>query len=118
VVFIPKKKDPSFVIDFRPISLTHSFAKLISKVLANRLGPQLDNLISVNQAAFIKQRCIHDSFMYVREVLKDLHKRIFFTIFIKLDISKAFDTVNWPYLLHILEHLGFGQRWRNWIYSL
>lgn len=39
-------------------------------------------------------------------------------MFVKLDISKAFDTVNWPYLLSVMTHLGFGHRWRNWISSL
>jgi hypothetical protein len=38
-------------------------------------------------------------------MIKDLHKRKIPTLFIKLDISKAFDTVNWPYLLNIMEHL-------------
>jgi len=33
----------------------------------------------------------------------------------KLDIHKAFDTVHWGYLLEILQALGFGQRWREWI---
>jgi hypothetical protein len=56
--------------------------------------------------------------MYIKEVLKYLHKRKISIIFIKLDISKAFDIVKWPYLLHIMEHLRFGQRWRNWISSL
>jgi hypothetical protein len=31
----------------------------------------------------------------------------------KLDISKAFDSVNWPYLLNIMSYLGFGHRWLN-----
>lgn len=39
-------------------------------------------------------------------------------LFIKLDIAKAFDTVNWPFLLEIMTYLGFGQRWRNWISAL
>jgi hypothetical protein len=56
--------------------------------------------------------------MYVQEVIKDLDKRKISALFIKLDISKAFDTVNWPYLLNIMEYLGFGLRWRNWIPSL
>jgi hypothetical protein len=56
--------------------------------------------------------------MYVQQVLKDLHKKKIPALFIKLDISKAFDLVNWPYLLSILTHLGFGQRWRNCISSL
>jgi hypothetical protein len=65
IVLIPKKKCPHRVTDYIPISLTHSFAKVMSKILANGLGPELDNLISTNQTTFIKQRCIHDSFIYV-----------------------------------------------------
>jgi hypothetical protein len=36
----------------------------------------------------------------------------------KLDISKAFDTVNWPYLLSIMTFLGFGHLWTNWMAML
>jgi hypothetical protein len=72
----------------------------------------------VNQNAFIKKRCIHDNFVCVQGVIKDLHKRKIPALFIKLDISKAFHSVSWPYLLHIMKHFGFGLRWRNWISSL
>jgi hypothetical protein len=41
--------------NFRPISLTHSFAKIITKVLANRLEPELEHLISKNHTTFIKK---------------------------------------------------------------
>jgi hypothetical protein len=118
VVLIPKIPCPQKVSDFRPISLIHSFAKLVTKILANQLGPKLSNLISCNQTTFIKKRCIHDSFMYVQKVIKALHKRKTPALFIKLDISKAFDSVNWPYLLDILTYLGFGLHWRNWIAAL
>ena len=33
----------------------------------------------------------------------------------KIDIAKAFDTINWSYLFQLLEHLGFSRRWINWI---
>jgi hypothetical protein len=56
VVLILKISNPNKVSDFRPISLTHTFSKIISKLLANRLGPELDNLISINQTAFIKKK--------------------------------------------------------------
>jgi hypothetical protein len=65
IVLIPKKTHPHRVSEYRPISLTHSFAKLVSKILANRLAPVLPSLISHNQTAFIQKRCIHDSFIYV-----------------------------------------------------
>jgi hypothetical protein len=118
VVLILKISNPNKVSDSRPVSLTHTFSKIISKLLANRLGPKLDNLISINQIAFIKKRSIHDNFIYVQKVIKDLHKKKIPALFHKVDISKAFNLVNWPYLLHIMEYLDFGQRWRNWIASL
>lgn len=45
-VLIPKNEEAIGVGDFRPISLVHSFAKLLTKVLANRLAPRLNNLIA------------------------------------------------------------------------
>jgi hypothetical protein len=110
-----KKDNPRLISDYRPISISHNFSKLVSKLLANRLSSELDGLVLVNQTAFIKKCCIHDNFMYVQEVIKDLHKRKIHSLFVKLDISKAFDTVNWACLLNIMEQLGFSQRWRNWI---
>jgi hypothetical protein len=118
VVLIPKKENPQKITDYRPISLAHRFVTIISKILADRLSPQLQHIISVNQSAFIQKRCIHDNFLYVQEVIKDLYKRKILALFIKLDIAKAFDTLNWTYLLSIMEHLGFGLRWRNWIAAL
>jgi hypothetical protein len=94
IVLIPKKANPQRITDFSPISLIHSFAKMISKILANRLAPMLPSLISNNQMAFIKKRCIHDSFIYVQEVVRGLHKKKISSLFIKLDISKAFNTVS------------------------
>ena len=44
--------------DFRPISLVHSFAKPVTKVMANRLAPLLPKLVSANQSAFVKKRNI------------------------------------------------------------
>ena len=40
------------------------------------------------------------------------------TLSLKLDITKAFDLVRWEYLLNLLQHLGFPQRWRDWIDAL
>jgi hypothetical protein len=118
VVLIPKKKNPLRASDYRPISLMHSFAKMVSKLLANMLAPELDHLISANQTSFIKNRSIHENFIFVQQVIKDLHKKGIPFLFIKLDIAKAFDSVNWPYLLEISTFLGFAQRRCNWLSSL
>jgi hypothetical protein len=55
IVLLPKKADTMGVTDFRPISLIHSIAKIFSKLLANRLAPRLNSLVSNCQSAFIKK---------------------------------------------------------------
>jgi hypothetical protein len=93
----------------------HSISKILCKLLANRLAPELDKLISQNQSAFIKKRSIQDSFLYVKNVIRDAHFKNSPTTFLKLDLAKAFDSVEWPFLLEVLEQMGFGQRWRDMI---
>jgi hypothetical protein len=111
ITLLPKKVDALLVKDYRPISLIHSFAKLVTKLLANRLAPFLSDLVSNNQSAFVRGRSIHDNFMLVQRLAMGLHKSKEPHILLKLDISKAFDSVSWPFLLEVLRHVGFGPKW-------
>jgi hypothetical protein len=70
IVLIPKSETAEKPGDFRPISLIHSFGKLVTKTLAIRLSSYIGSLISVSQSAFVKRRCIHDNFMYVRNLAR------------------------------------------------
>lgn len=115
IILLPKKNDAIKVTDYRPISLIHNIAKIFSKLLANRLAPLLGSMVSNCQSAFIKKRSIHDNFLYVQNTVRRLHSQKLPTLFLKLDIHKAFDTVNWSYLLELMQAMGFGQRWREWI---
>jgi len=118
LILLKKKSQPVQLTDYRPISLIHSFSKLVTKCLANRLAAVLDRLVSHNQSAFIKGRCIHDNFKTVRLSCKALHSRQISSILLKIDIAKAFDSMSWTFLLEVLGHLGFGSRWRNWISTI
>jgi hypothetical protein len=84
----------------------------------NHLAPKLSNLVNINQSAFIKGRFIQDSFRLVQSSAKLLHTRICASLLLKIDIAKSFDSVAWPFLLELLEHLGFPRPWRDWISSL
>ena len=57
---------------------------------------------------FIKERCIHDNFIYAQRVIQLLHKKKKPALFIKLDMSKAFDSIGWSFLLEVMEALGFS----------
>ena len=58
VALIPKKDGAEDIADFRPISLINAIAKIIAKVMSNRLAPHMNDLVSQAQSAFIKRRCI------------------------------------------------------------
>lgn len=118
ICLLPKKDDANGAEHYRPISLIHSLSKIISKLLANRLAPELPELVSPNQSAFIRKRAIHDNFLYVQNMVKFLHKSKKQSLFFKVDIAKAFDTVCWPYLLEVMRYFGFGTRSLNWISNL
>jgi mannosylglycoprotein endo-beta-mannosidase len=115
IILIPKKEGAEEVKDFRPISLIHSVAKILAKLLALRLRPHMRSLISVNQSTFIKGRSIHDNFLYVRNLARRYHRTRRPMLLFKLDITKAFDSVRWDYLVALLQHHGFPQKWRDWI---
>ena len=51
----------------------------------------------------------------MRNLARAYHRTKTPALLFKLDISKAFDTVSWAYVLELLEQRGFSCRWRNWL---
>lgn len=94
IVMIHKKEVAESVQDFRPISIINLVPKLISKVLANRLRPYLPTLSSVHQSAFVKGRHIAETFIATCEILQHIVTEKETAVFVKIDFSKAFDSVN------------------------
>ena len=74
LILIPKRSDEQQIGEYRPISLTHSVAKIVSKLLAIRLAPFLNQLVSRAQSAFIKKRSIHDNCLCTQNLVRDLHR--------------------------------------------
>jgi hypothetical protein len=74
LVLIPKKPDAKCIADYRPISLSHSIAELISKCLASRLSVELNSLVSRARSAFIKHRSTQDNFLYTQNLIRTLHR--------------------------------------------
>ncbi|KAL5735902.1 hypothetical protein ACOSQ2_030690 [Xanthoceras sorbifolium] len=115
VVLIPKVKNPERMTDFRPISLCSVIYKTVSKVMANRLKEILPFIISSEQSAFVPGRLIFDNIMVAFELLHSIKKqkkgkRGYAAI--KLDMSKAYDRVEWGFLEFIMEKLGFPNHFR------
>lgn len=118
VVFIPKKVMLQEVSDFRPISIINIVPKLISKILATRLPLKMPELISPFQTAFIRGRQISENFNATRELLQHIDSIKRSAILAKFDFAKAFDSLEWPFLLRVLEARGFSTTWISWIEKL
>jgi hypothetical protein len=118
IVLIPKVQNPETLKDFRPIILCNVIHKVASKCLVNRLRPLLDGIISENQSAFIPGRLITDNallaFECIHAIQQDNSDMSNFCAY-KLDLAKAYDRVDWSYLEHVLEKLGFHRIWVQWI---
>lgn len=110
---IPKKKGARELKDFRPIGLIEIFYKLIAKLLTERLRRVGPKLISNSQMAFLKGRQIMDAALIANERIDSRQREKNTGIMSKLDIEKAYDPVNWGFLLDILTDMRFDRRWQN-----
>ncbi|RVX20512.1 Transposon TX1 uncharacterized 149 kDa protein [Vitis vinifera] len=115
LVLIPKKPGAEDLRDFRPISLVGGLYKLLAKVLANRLKKVVGKVVSSAQNAFVEGRQILDAALIANEAIDSLLKRNESGLLCKLDLEKAYDHINWNFLLFVLQSMGFGEKWIGWI---
>ena len=114
ICLIPKVKSPQKIIEFRLISLCNVVYKLIFKILANRLKRVLDAVIDETQSTFVPSKLIIDNVLVAFETMHCINQRkkgkeVFMAI--KLNMSKAYDGVEWVYLEAMMRKMGFHEMW-------
>lgn len=113
IVLIPKVKHPKTTKDYRPISLYNVIFRIITETIANHLKLILPEVISMSQSAFIPGHLITNNCMVAFENFPSMkkkkgrqgHKAL------KLDMSIAYDKVEWSFLNVMLCKLGFDSTW-------
>ncbi|CAL8995128.1 unnamed protein product [Prunus brigantina] len=107
ITLVPKVENPSSMLQFRPISLCCTLYKIISKIIVSRLRPLMSQWISPNQVSFVPGRHITDNILIAQEMMYKFKvskgKKGFFAW--KIDLSKAYDRLNWKFIEYVLEEL-------------
>ena len=116
IALIPKTATPSTMQEFRPISLCNIPYKCIAKILANRLKTIMPDIIEQNQSAFVKGRSISDNILLAQESFRGYNRETGTSkCALKLDLHKAFDSVDWKFILTLLKKMQFPLIFINWI---
>ena len=106
----PEKRGAEDLRNFMPISLVGGVYKWLAKVLDNRLKGVLPKVISKAQNAFVEGKQITDAVLIANEAINSILKSNEGAILCKLDSEKAYDHVEWSFLLLAMEKMGFGEK--------
>jgi len=118
IALIPKKNNPNSFNDVRPISLCNVKYKIIAKLINNRLAKILPIIISPEQSGFIAGRSIHDNIMFAHDLVHELDRTVpGGNLLITLDMSKAYDRVEWFFLLRVLKKFVFSNYFCDMIFN-
>lgn len=113
---MPKKADARYAKDYRPIACCTTLYKIISKVITHRLHQVIGEVINQAQSGFIPGRHIADNIILATELIRGYGRsHISPRCVIKVDIRKAYDSVEWSFLEGMLWELGFPHKCISWI---
>ncbi|XP_026396164.1 uncharacterized protein LOC113290791 [Papaver somniferum] len=116
ITLIAKKKNPSCVSDYRPISCCNVTYKCITKIISLRVKKILGGLIIQNQSAFISGISKQDNIMVAHELVRNYHRsKGTPRCSLKIDLRKAYDTVKWDAIFYMPKNLGFPDTFIKWI---
>ncbi|KAL9232373.1 hypothetical protein vseg_007493 [Gypsophila vaccaria] len=108
LIMTPKCANPQTVSQFRPIACCNVLYKIISKLLCNTLARVLPQLIDHNQGAFIKDRSIQENILICQDLIRLYEKpHTSPKCMLKVDMQKAYDTVEWRFVEQLLTSLNF-----------
>lgn len=116
ISFIPKVAYPNTMRDFRPISCCKTVYKTVSKVIVARMKPLIPKLVDGRQSAFVQGRSISENIMLMQQFLRNSHRSGGTPrCAIKVDLLKAYDSIEWNFLFNVLKVVGFPPRMLSWI---
>lgn len=118
IKLIPKNPSREKTSDWRPITLLNTSYKILAKALALRIKYLVPKLVRKDQSGFVHGRSIFDNILNVVGAMDYVRAEGIHAIMLGIDMDKAYDRVEWSYILAVLEQVGFGPSFRSMISML
>ena len=89
--------------------------KISAKAIAKHLEPILSNLIHPDQMGFVKGRYIGENIRLISDIMEYTKLQKIPGILVSLDFHKAFDSIEWPFIMKTLDYFNFGSDIKRWV---
>ena len=103
---------------YRPITLLNTDYRVLAKALANRLGPALGKVVTLEQSAFLPNRLIGANVLFLRQLPHLMARQGRSCVLAFLDIAKAYDTIDRDFLAEAMQAMGAGAGLIGWVQLL
>ena len=101
--------------NYRPISLTTIDYRILASILADRMQSVIGDLVNQDQTAYIKGRYMGYNIRLVEDVIEHFDKMKKKGLILALDFTKAFDSIEWYFMLKTLDFFRFGSSFKKWV---
>ena len=115
IIVLYKKDDPLETKNWRPISLLNIDYKIATRAISGRLLGVLGSIIGPDQTCGVPGRTISENLSLIRDLLEYVDLENLPLAILSLDQEKAFDRVDWGFLIRILSSFNFGPDFISWI---
>ena len=116
ITLLPKgKKDQRYLKNWRPLTMLNCIYKLISGTIANRINEKLHLIIHNEQSGFVRGRFIGEAIRSTYDTLEWAKKNKKKGLILLIDFFKAFDCINFKFIIKTLRYFGFKENIIKWI---
>ena len=116
ICLLPKgQKDPSYLKNWRPLTLLNLDYKILAKTLATRIKHFLPSIIGEQQTGFLEGRQITDNIVKTLDILAFANAKKKKQVIITIDFEKCFDRVAYDAIYGSLKYFKIGDKFLQMI---
>ena len=92
--------------------------KIPTKALANKFQKVIPKIVNTDQVRYIGGRHIGENNRIIEDLIKSSYNKKIQGLIALIDLQKAFDSIEWPFLFETMRFFNFGKKFISWIQLL